>query len=110
MTCRATSVGKVDGSPRPVFAPRSLTMPLSFAVHVPTIFDAGGSAEHVDAVNRLWHQISHVDDHGGGRDRDEDLSGYVAISKMDADLIGDYIVQMETGDRRHNRTDRRRAD
>src|SRR5512146_719696 len=38
MTCFATSVGNVDGSPRPAFGPRNFTMPLSFAVNVPTIF------------------------------------------------------------------------
>ena len=69
-----------------------------------------GSTEHGEAVSRLWHLVSHVDAHGSGRDKDGDLSGYVAISKMDADLIGDYIVQLETPDRRHNRTDRRHTD
>src|SRR5579859_4890553 len=38
MTCFATSVGKVDGSPSPAFGPRSFTMPSSLAVKVPTTF------------------------------------------------------------------------
>ena len=47
MTCR-TSVGKVVGSPRPAFAPRSLTMPRSFAVNAPTIFEAEETANVSD--------------------------------------------------------------